>query len=450
MFGYIQYYYMQQAYGRSYIPTQLILLAGIVLVFWPVRERTLQELFRFAGRLLAIWLLNLFLDTLYFNVVGESNLDFAVLGILVLIGILLSRDAEPLLRTVRGMVFMASYYQMLTISYETGSVLDTLAGAGRPWTRHISWILILLMLSLTVFLINRWAVRSILYTPPVVAYLTIMVSALGIILQTLGNYLEVSRVFQFVVCASLYLLQLVSYFLFYMVSTEEQKNMEMVELAGKEKLDREVLAHIQENMDTLHELRHEIKNHMAYIRVLVAREEYEKLFAYTNQVLNDNEQLMQTVASGNALVDVVLSHAIQKGKQMGIAFDMQNVVVPAALPFRDTDFCSILSNLTDNALEAAMKSGEENPVIELQILPRQDYLFIHITNPVGNQYSSSRILSLITTKEDRKTHGFGTKIITKFVEKYDGSIQYDIRDSRFIADVMLDMNSMNEKQEEMD
>ena len=45
----------------------------------------------------------------------------------------------------------------------------------------------------------------------------------------------------------------------------------------------------------------------------------------------------------------------------------------------------------------------------------------------------------MTTKKDSNLHGYGTKIISKIAEKYNGQVKFYLEDQKFIAIAMLDM-----------
>ena len=117
-----------------------------------------------------------------------------------------------------------------------------------------------------------------------------------------------------------------------------------------------------------------------------------------------------------------------------------NILVPHTLPFRDEDLCSLLSNLLDNAIEAAAQSGEAEPTVDISILPRQEYLFIHVTNPVDKTLPEKRRMTLETTKASHtELHGFGTRIIRRIAERYHGSVKYSMTGGIFTTNVMLEL-----------
>ena len=46
---------------------------------------------------------------------------------------------------------------------------------------------------------------------------------------------------------------------------------------------------------------------------------------------------------------------------------------------------------------------------------------------------------LRTTKKDEQMHGYGTRIVARLAEKYNGCADYSLADGQFVAQVMLDM-----------
>ena len=146
--------------------------------------------------------------------------------------------------------------------------------------------------------------------------------------------------------------------------------------------------------------------------------------------------MFRFVECGNQVVNAVMNHIIRQADSLGVQVDYQ-IVLPPEIPFKETEFCSLFSNMLENALEAAKTSGAEEPKILVRILPQQDYLFIHVENSVNNAVPKQRRLSLATTKEDSRTHGYGTRIIRNLVKKYQGSVQFNMHGGVFTTDVML-------------
>jgi len=82
------------------------------------------------------------------------------------------------------------------------------------------------------------------------------------------------------------------------------------------------------------------------------------------------------------------------------------------------DICSLISNLLDNAIEACRKVPD-NREIHIHSNIRGGYLAVIVENScVGNVKKSSS--GFLSTKQNPKEHGYGTKIIQAIAEKYDG------------------------------
>ena len=80
-------------------------------------------------------------------------------------------------------------------------------------------------------------------------------------------------------------------------------------------------------------------------------------------------------------------------------------------------------------------------MVRLEIYPHQSYLYIRCLNTTDKTAIERRLKGLRTTKRDAELHGYGTQIIAKLAEKYNGLADYTIKDGIFEAKVMLDMTS---------
>ena len=495
MFDYFRMFYLELEYGIGFVLTEVFFAAGAVLVFERM-ERTKRSALHILWQIPAVWLISLLLSTLNQMLLGGFGRNIIATGALILLYCLFSRAYALPLRLVRGMVYYACYQQALALSESGGYWLRELLGQSMVHgvLDNATWVLILVILILAVILINCWAVEDISYLPAASLYLILLASGLGVLLQYSASALSIGRIYEMIVAGSFLFLELFSYYLLYIVSRKTKENLELLYIEKKEQLDEELLQSFHDNLENMHMIRHEIRNHMAYIRVLVAQEEYDKLFDYTNAVLGEAEVLFTSVASGNDVVDAVLNHEIQKAGKQGIRVE-PSIVAPPQLPFAEKDFCSVLSNLMDNAIEAsaaylesigsapqpeqsgqtgeaqggsaagssAAQSGrirsedaagtdEARAVIEVNIRPQQDYLFIRVTNPVSEKGQASvlraireKVPVLRTTKDNAAFHGYGTKIVRRIVERYDGSVNFDMQGGRFIADVMLALSGAERK-----
>ena len=80
----------------------------------------------------------------------------------------------------------------------------------------------------------------------------------------------------------------------------------------------------------------------------------------------------------------------------------------------DYDFCIILGNLLDNAINALSKSGITDAFYKVEMYDDFQKLIIHTQNP----YQHSKAHKDYNALE----HGFGTENIKNIVTKYNGMI----------------------------
>ena len=190
-------------------------------------------------------------------------------------------------------------------------------------------------------------------------------------------------------------------------------------------------------------IRHDLKNQYAYMQILLSEKRYAELETYFSELLDALPAPLNLVDCGNHTVNTVLNMEFAKLRADQISL-RHKLVVPPVLPFKDEDICSILSNLIDNAAEECRRmraKGGKNPEITLEIHPHQSYLFIQCANHSDRTALTRRKGGLQTTKGDAELHGYGTQIIMKLAEKYNGFADYSLTGGRFVAQVMLDMEA---------
>lgn len=229
---------------------------------------------------------------------------------------------------------------------------------------------------------------------------------------------------------------LLYYALFYAINRSYGKNLELLAQQAGLEAQQKLLSLSQKNFEEMKLLRHEIKNHDAYIEMLVAHRQYEELEHYVSQrkgVLHDE---LQRIQCGNQVIDAAIEQGAAMAKLEGVQLEVR-AAVPAKLSIRDSDLFALLSNLLSNAIESSAVANVPGPAVRLRLYLERGYLFIHMENPIDSSVEASERLKLHTTKENRELHGYGTKVIQRIAEQYNGYVQYDIRGQQFISDLML-------------
>jgi sensor histidine kinase regulating citrate/malate metabolism len=177
---------------------------------------------------------------------------------------------------------------------------------------------------------------------------------------------------------------------------------------------------------------HDAKNHLAAIKSLSSNPEIN---SYTEKLLNQLGSYTKSCHSGNMILDVIINKYVTECEMCQIKFDYDIKSCNLA-KVEDIDLVSVLGNLLDNAVAAAGKSTEK--YVSLETTTRNSYDVVVISNSCDFA-PEQKGAQLVTTKEDKKLHGFGIKSVKKTLKKYQGDFNwdYDIERQLFITTVMI-------------
>lgn len=189
------------------------------------------------------------------------------------------------------------------------------------------------------------------------------------------------------------------------------------------------------NREELEKLRHDLKNQLSYLNLLLKQDKKEEAIEYINNYVN-NQEVLSSFSCSNDVINSILDLELTKAKVYNIKLSLK-VAVPPVLPFEDNDIVSLLTNMVDNALENYYGESKITPV-SICILKQNDYIRFFVSNPIDiTKYDKNNILK---SKKNKKGHGYGTKIIQNIAKKYNGYVDFNIDNNRFICDVLLYLN----------
>ena len=226
------------------------------------------------------------------------------------------------------------------------------------------------------------------------------------------------------------------------MSDEQSKVAELQAEGQRLRGERELARMAEDNLEELRGIRHDLKNQYAYMQILLSQQRYGELEEYFRQsAAHLLPQVGQLVECGNRAVNVILNMEFAKARKAEVAFTHQ-LVVPPVLPFPEDDLCAALTNLLDNAIEECARlrrTGRKDAGMRIEIYPQKSYLFIQCRNTTDRTRLERSNRGLRTTKGDDRFHGYGTRIISKIADKYNGCAEFDLSGGTFVAKLLLDM-----------
>lgn len=183
-----------------------------------------------------------------------------------------------------------------------------------------------------------------------------------------------------------------------------------------------------------HDLRHRVA---AAEEILTATTVDEDRRSSVLRLLRNDVQ-PRLFITGSMAVDAILKAKSTVMENAGITFEfVEYPLMP--LPISEQNFCMLLGNLLDNAIEGVMRLPASAPsrCIRLSFSKVWNMLFITCTNDADCQGIKRRGDEFVSTKEHPEIHGFGTKNMKKIVDEADGTIEYKIDQNKFAVEIML-------------
>ena len=187
---------------------------------------------------------------------------------------------------------------------------------------------------------------------------------------------------------------------------------------------------LEKAMEKNRQLSHDLKNHILVLKHFKMEENYEGIDKYIEEIEQNFFDIKRRVWTGNQVADMILEQKRTLAEQEGITFTIQAVPI-AEWMFDDSDTCSLLGNLLDNAIEACMRMDENaDKWVSVKIENQKQLLFIKIENSV-NEAPVMEKGKPVSVKKDKMRHGYGLKNVERILNKYDGTIAYLSRDKAF-------------------
>lgn len=202
-----------------------------------------------------------------------------------------------------------------------------------------------------------------------------------------------------------------------------------------------------EMLSTQHEIRHRIN---AAEQLLKQRDDSSDQKIY--DLLQAKESLPDQFITGCVMVDAILTAKKAAMDQVGITFRYRPYPLQK-LPIPEAEFCALLSNILDNAIEAISRMTQESretepPYVFLSFSRSWDMFYIHCENPMNPNTIRLRDGQFISSKDNASIHGFGTQYIKQVVENAGGRCQFITEGDCFQVKIVLpDQDSNIEKNE---
>jgi sensor histidine kinase regulating citrate/malate metabolism len=236
------------------------------------------------------------------------------------------------------------------------------------------------------------------------------------------------------ICAGSSLIINIIFFQFYDTLCDYyDKLMNMQQAESQLKLYESQLQYMKATEKKMNAFRHDINNNLSVIRQMAETNRTEELLTFLEQFHASLPKDSLTLYTQHTDFNLLLNYLVEKAKVQNIHPEI-HTAIPITLDYNIYDMNILLSNLFDNAIEAAALTDDK--ILKLQIKYNKGILNIEICNSYdgeilrqGNQYA--------TTKSNKNLHGYGLKNIEKVVEKYEGTLNISHTGNLFTVSIYM-------------
>lgn len=199
-------------------------------------------------------------------------------------------------------------------------------------------------------------------------------------------------------------------------------------LLQRNKLTQSSYEAIRRQNEQIMMLRHDMVKHLRLLRQLTRD---DKTAAYLDELIGENEKIHSMVQSGNEMVDIILNGKLSAASDAGIAIELVRTQAPETLPLLDTELCSLMMNLLDNALEAAAAPNVKRKYIKLDLHIQNSFFVFSCENSATPDW---------VTKESAPERGLGLKVVRQVLERHGNLIQTEYDNDYYRTTVLLPLS----------
>lgn len=193
---------------------------------------------------------------------------------------------------------------------------------------------------------------------------------------------------------------------------------------------------MRENYNIQRQRTHEYKNQILCMDMLMKKKDYSKLEDYIGNISDGLDAQLDMVDTNNDVVNAILNAKYYEAIKNDVLFvlkinDLSDIKVS------DEDIVTILSNLLDNAIEAAKQCNVGKRTVKIKLLSEDDVLTIAVSNTYKTEPMLTEDGYIRTTKNNKEEHGWGIRNIVATLEKYDAEYIIDYKNGEFVFSIMM-------------
>lgn len=254
-------------------------------------------------------------------------------------------------------------------------------------------------------------------------YYLCVAAAMNVILMIFGRVNNQPGIL-LLICICL-ILSVTGYFM--IVAMFSAQTLQASQARAQMKREQERADALMESYTAQRRLTHEFTNHMHAVSFYLDQQDLEGARAYLAGISQRVSAGTAVVNTHNPLMDALLSSEYRKAEQKGVMlhFDLCDL---KEFPLQTTDLVTVMCNLLDNAVEAAVRA--DPPQITLRIKQMEGEYIVSVRNRVERDVACPNGALPASTKAE-SGHGMGLANVCGVLDRCGGEYALSCRDRWF-------------------
>lgn len=234
------------------------------------------------------------------------------------------------------------------------------------------------------------------------------------------------------IIAGLHIMVVITVLLSFYIVKKQENEQKIETLNYMLEMQKETLEQFIDKEKETRRLKHELERKIFAVQYLFEKDREEEGIRILQQLITDLCGNAKEITISRNIVDTVIANTERKYESDRFTLEKEISIHDVDI-MELVDLCILLGNLADNAIEAAIESGDG----QVKIKVTEEYGCIHIR--VSNTYSGEKsdVVRFISRKSDAGKHGFGMQSIREIVRRYGGDFTTLYEDGWFYADAVI-------------
>lgn len=203
-------------------------------------------------------------------------------------------------------------------------------------------------------------------------------------------------------------------------------------------LKREIEA-VKQLEETTALMRHDMRHEYMLISTYLDAGETDKIYELINKLNEDLEVSKRESFCDNISINGILNLCSQKAKDKHVKFICKADVPETLENFNEFELATVISNLLDNAIEAASLGEEDsNSMVSIKVFPVKNQLLLEVTNTFVGEYEFSQVSGLPLSRKG-EGHGYGLRSVKTFADKKNALFQCGVENGLFRVKLMTNI-----------